>query len=73
MEIFGLYITESNNTKQAAYGLLAEALTYCFDNYQDIDKVDYFIDDEEENQMQAAEEIGFEYYNSYRCFKIELQ
>lgn len=68
-EIFGL--SDTSNGKILTYLLLSQALSEVIKN-DNVNNVIFFIEDNDNIQINAAKAVGFTYHSSYCCFKEKL-
>lgn len=72
IEIMGLDFSKEYNTKENIASIVSYALKYCFKNLVPVSQAIFFIEDKDTEQMEAAKELGFKYFSSYRCYEIML-
>ncbi len=72
IEIFGLFLSHDFIGKGIEKALLSSMLFNELKNNSILKKVVYFIEDNEENELNAAQEVGFKYFSSYCCYKVKL-
>ncbi len=72
LDIFGSFVSHDFIGKGIEKPLLSSLLFNELKNNSDLRKVVYFIDDNEENELSAAKEVGFKYFSSYCCYKVRL-
>lgn len=72
MEIFGLSVSDKYKGKDVEELLLSQGLYKLFKDKPSIEKTIFFIDDIDIKKIQIAEKVGFNYFNSYRCYQVWL-
>ncbi len=69
-EIFGLSIDESYQRDNLELDLLSTSMKDCF--LKDIEHVLFFVNEDDQRQIDATLEIGFKQIDTYRCYRIKL-
>lgn len=69
-EIFGLSIDKAYKNQNLELDLLSISLEDCFS--QNIECLLFFVNEDDQNQIDATLEVGFKQIDTYRCYKIEL-
>lgn len=70
-EIFGISVSDLYKEKEIEKALLSEGLDMLFKDKALINETIFFIEDTE-NELNMVEDIGFNYYSSYRCYEVLL-
>ncbi|MEG2289359.1 MAG: hypothetical protein RR891_10400 [Clostridium sp.] len=71
-EIFGLFLDENFNNKGIESDLIQHTLKSIYKEYEPIEEVTYFIDEESKDELNIALGTGFKINDTYRCCKCEL-
>lgn len=71
-EVFGMTFQAKEDAKRAAFPLLSHAVQSVFDDNAAIDSIIFFVEDGDDDILQAAYEAGFACLDRYRCFEASL-
>ena len=72
IEIFGLFVEDTPNSKDIVEDLLYHSILQIVDKELNIKKVIFFIDEKDRLQLEVAREIGFKEMGSYYCYEMML-
>ncbi len=69
-EIFGIWIDKAYKNHHLELDLLSISLQECF--LQNIEHSVFFVNEDDQNQIDATLKVGFKQIDTYRCYKIKL-
>lgn len=69
-EIFGISSDEAYKNQSLELDLLSVSLKDCF--LKNIERLLFFVNEEDQNQIDATLEVGFKQIDTYRCYKLKL-
>lgn len=71
-EIFGLFIDDRYKNKGIESILIDEVLMQLYNEFGSIQEVAYFIDEDNNDELNSALKVGFNISDTYRCYKCIL-
>lgn len=71
-EIFGMFIDEGYRNKGVENILIDASISELRAEFESVNEVAYFIDEDEMAELQAALAAGFKINDNYRCYKCVL-
>ena len=71
-EVFGLFIDEPFKGQGIAKQLMEVMLSRLYEEMDRIERIFFFIDDQSDDELNAALSLGFDIKDEYRCYKMTL-
>lgn len=71
-EVFGMYIDDKVKDNGIDSALIYHMLGSLYDEFDDINEVVYFIDENAKEELSLVLGMGFEINDTYRCYKVSL-
>lgn len=71
-EIFGLFFDSEYKNKRPEKILINQLLNTLYEEFPSLEHISFFIDENADDELESALELGFEIEAKYKCYKINF-